>query len=380
MVTPICSSETLDPLIESIKEVREVCLDLEADSLYHYFEKVCLLQFTISKDDPADAAHFLIDPLANFELKPLFEVLKNKLLIIHGADYDLRLLWAKFRFSPTAIFDTMFAARLAGHTKFGLDALVQRYTGYQLDHGAQKADWSQRPLPQRLLSYAVNDTRFLPILTQKLREELTALGRVEWHHEQCQQLIEISAVDHRKDPVENWRIRNSSTLDRRSLAVLRELWKWRDKEAQRIDRPVYMIWHDQKLLEFVKWIFSHPHHNLESCPLLSKRWLSSRKHALEITLKRAWELPASEWPLPVPRGKRPIYDPEFNRHLKQLRLVRDKVGETFQLEPSILAPQAMLEAIVLCKPKRLEDFALIQKWLPWQTKLLGQIFLDALKS
>src|SRR3989338_8715442 len=110
------------------------------------------------------------------------------------------MLRSGFGFAPAAIFDTMLAARLAGHSSLGLDALVERYTGKHLDHGAQKADWSQRPLPPRLLNYAVEDTQYLPLLAQKLREELSALGRGEWHRQQCRQLIETSSMVRERDP------------------------------------------------------------------------------------------------------------------------------------------------------------------------------------
>ncbi len=290
------------------------------------------------------------------------------------------MLRADFDFIPSTIFDTMLAARLAGHLTVGLDALVERYVGKHLDHRSQKADWSQRPLLPRLLNYAVEDTCYLPVVTQKLREELSACGRTEWHRQQCQQLLKSSATSRIKDPKESWRIKGSFHLDRQSLAILRELWKWRDHEARRWDRPSYQVCSNEKLLELTAWARENPHQQLLQGPKLPKRWPSHCLHALSEAFKRAWALPESEWPLPPSRGKRPPYDPEFVSRLNRLRATRDAIAKNLHLESSILAPNAMLETIAARDPKTLEDFQTIEKWLPWQTEVMGGVFLEKLKE
>ena len=373
IVQPISQDKELEPLLQAIESAAEIYMDTEADSLHHYFEKICLLQFALSKDH-----HFLVDPLADLHLKPLFEVLSKKLLILHGADYDLRMLYANFRFVPAMIFDTMLAARLVGHSALGLEALVERYEGKHLDHGAQKADWSQRPLPPRLLKYAVEDTAYLPLITQNLRKELATLGRGEWHQQQCRQLIESCSTAPTKDLTEAWRIKGSSNLDRQSLAILRELWQWRDQEARTCDRPPFMVCHNEKLLQLTTWACEHPHGNIQHDPVLPKRWNPRRVQNLWAALQRVWALPESEWPLPLQRGKRPPYQPEFTLRLNRLRIARDQVAKNLHLEPSILAPNAILEMIASRIPKTLDDFKNMDRWLPWQTELLGPSFLQAM--
>jgi len=407
----IATSDGLKLLLQAIESAAEVFLDTEADSLHHYFEKTCLLQFTIPKRDSTDATHFLVDPLAKLDLAPLFESLKHKLLVLHGADYDLRLLQTDFKFMPGEIFDTMLAARLAGHTAVGLEALVTRYAGQKLDHGSQKADWSQRPLPPRLLDYAVNDTRFLPLIVERLREELAALGRVEWHRQQCAQLIESASVSRVRDHEDAWRIKGSFTLDRQSLAILRELWKWRDAEAREWDRPAFMVCHNERLLEWTAWAREHKdeggrmrdekknqeqenegagdrrassnfilHPSSFIPPRLPPRWRPSRVKSLQEAFQRAWTLPESEWPERPPKNRRPPYNPEFNMRMNRLRAARDAKAREINLDPSLLVPNAMLAAVVTLNPQRLEDFAGIERWLPWQTEVLGKPFLETLQQ
>ena len=101
-------------------------MDTEADSLHAYPEKLCLLQFSLESGD------YLVDSLAGLDLSELLGVLRNRELIFHGADYDLRMLRKTFHFVPAAIFDTMTAARLLGYKQFGLGHLVERHLGVRL--------------------------------------------------------------------------------------------------------------------------------------------------------------------------------------------------------------------------------------------------------
>jgi ribonuclease D len=376
----ICDREGLEPVLQKAAAADEIYLDTEADSLHHYAEKVCLIQLTVATADVLNPETFLIDPLSELDLAPLFEGLKSKLIIFHGADYDLRMLLKDFEFVPHAIFDTMLAARLAGQTGLGLDALVNRYTGQHLDAGAQKADWSQRPLPPRLLKYAMEDTHHLPLIYQKLREELSALGRLEWHRQQCAQLIELAVASRGKVREDPWRVKGSFDLDSQSLAILKELWMWRDQESQDWDRPPYMVCSNEKLIELVNWARNHPQGSLRSGPILPKRWPPRRFQALERALRQAWGLHSSEWPARAPRGKRPAYDPHFFARLNQLRAVRDAKAKELQLEPSILAPNAILESIAGKNPQNVEELAKTERWLPWQSEVFGNEFLNALKA
>lgn len=381
VLQPITRVEDLAQLIKAVEITSEVCLDTEADSMHHYFEKVCLLQFTLPHGNPSVPEHYLVDPLAQLDLKPLFDALKEKPLILHGSDYDLRLLKSTYDFSPIGVFDTMLAARLAGHPALGLDALVLRYTGLEMDHGAQKADWSQRPLSSRLLRYAVDDTRHLPLIAQKLREELGSLGRTEWHRQQCSQLVEAAATARPKDVSEAWRIKGSFDMDRQCLAILREIWKWRDSEARHWDRPPFMVWSNDKMIDLAYWARQNPNGNLEQQgPQLPPRWPTRRLRALLTALQTAWSLPPEEWPEPPARGKRPPFDAYFIPRIEKLKAARDALARDLKLEPSILAPNAVLEAIAGRNPTALGEFVTIEKWLPWQGELLGKNFIEALAS
>jgi ribonuclease D len=377
---PIQTADALLPLVAGVAAAPEVYLDTEADSLHHYFDKVCLIQITLPRAAGDEGDHYLIDTLAGLDLRPLFSALRDKLLVLHGSDYDLRVLRRDFTFVPAAIFDTMHAARLAGHTAFGLDALVRKYLGLALDHKIQKADWSRRPLTPRLLKYAVEDTAFLPRIARALREELEQLGRTEWHRQLCGQLIELSQAARDRDPDESWRIKGSFHLDRKALAILRELWRWRDAEAQRWDRPPFMVLGNEKLLELARWASHPPADRPDQGPELPRRWPPPVRRKLEAALARAAALPESQWPSPPARERRPASPPGFFERLKNIRAARDAIARDLRIDPAILAPQAMLEQIAALHPRHEDSFRTIDRWLPWQTEVLGGRFLEVMDS
>jgi len=215
----IDSDEKLTELVSRLRQVPWIALDTEADSLHAYPEKLCLVQITTPAGDE------LIDPLANINLEPLLAALGQHELIMHGADYDLRLFRKHHGFVPSTIFDTMLASRLLGIMQFGLNNLVAQHLGVTLDKGSQKADWAKRPLTEKMAVYARNDTHYLKELSDRLKAELEAKGRLGWQQESCARLIADCSQMRAIDPDLTWRIKGSNRLSRPAMAVLRELWR-----------------------------------------------------------------------------------------------------------------------------------------------------------
>ena len=239
----IDTEQKLERFLPILKATTWVAVDTEADSLHAYPEKVCLIQISTPSGDE------LIDPLAPINLGPLLEALSGHELIMHGADYDLRLLEKHHRFIPSAIFDTMLAARLLGLSQFSLSHLVEKYLGVKLEKGAQKANWALRPLTERMERYARNDTHYLRSLEEQLKTELKSKCRLAWHQESCTRLIEESTRERPPDLDLIWRIKGSHLLSAQALAVLRELWQWREKEAVRANRPPYFVISHESLIQ-----------------------------------------------------------------------------------------------------------------------------------
>src|SRR5206468_11911305 len=185
-----------------------VAVDTEADSLHSYREKLCLLQISIpapgstankvdtdqstasGRESARPVCDFMVDPLANTDLEPLRRALEAREIVLHGADYDLRMLRRGLNVVAKRIFDTLIAARLLGIREFSLAALVKRYFGLTLLKGSQKANWAQRPLPARMAEYAINDVHYLLPLADKLEAELVRSERRDWLRMLCLSSIE----------------------------------------------------------------------------------------------------------------------------------------------------------------------------------------------
>lgn len=321
----------LAALLPVIKSANWLAFDTEADSLHAYPEKVCLIQIsTVAGDE-------LIDPLSEINLDPLLEALNAHELIMHGADYDLRLLRKHHEFVPAAIFDTMFAARFLGERQFGLGALVEKWLGVKLDKGPQKADWARRPLTARMEHYARNDTHYLKPLADKLKLGLQQKGRLAWHEESCARLIVESAQLPVVDADSVWRIRGSSRLGRPALAVLRDLWQWREREALAAHRPPFFILAHEKLVALAAAAVAHK--PVE--PLLPPRLSPRRRDGLAAAIKIALQLSADRHPeILRPKGHRPT-EAELRRY-HELERRRNTHAHKLGIDPTLIASRATL--------------------------------------
>jgi ribonuclease D len=351
MVPLTDTPETLAEILPHLAPKRRLAVDTEADSLHCYFEKLCLIQISIPGRD------FLIDPLAPLDLLPLWRVWEGKELIFHGADYDLRLLRRAGCPRPACIFDTMIAARLVGINEFSYAALMERFFGVKIAKASQKANWARRPLSPQMVEYAVNDTHHLTNLRDLLDKELDRLDRRAWFEQLCERAVRASENDKEVDPEMLWRIPGSGHLRDRAAAVFRELWKWREEEAQRVDKPTFHILHSDLLVDAAI--------RLDTGQKIEFRHLrGARERKFLEAARRGLEMAASEWPKFERKPRLRPTKPQLAR-LDELKQQRDKAAEKLKLDPSLIAPKATLEGLAF-RPEET-----LPRLLPWQRELLG---------
>ena len=348
---PIATAAQLAELVKKIEAQDRVGVDTEADSLHSYREKLCLLQISLA------GADYIVDPLAAVDLALLSAVLAEKEIVLHGADFDLRLLRRSLNFTARRIFDTVIAARLLGIRQFSLAAMVERYFKVKLAKGSQKANWGRRPLPKRMLEYAGNDTHYLLPLADRLETELQHLGRLDWFQQTCQRAIELAAVSRTRDEDEMWRVSGSGALHGRAAAVLRALWQWREQEAAQADRPPFHILQNEELVRAAQSFAS------EKVPDY-RHFSPRRREAFRKAAQSALQLPEAEWPVSRRRlGTRPTA--ETVRRSEELRRRRDRAAKELDLEPAFVAARATLDAIAADETRA---SALL---VPWQRSALN---------
>ncbi len=397
MTNVIASNTGLPELLKKIDPADRVALDTEADSLHSYKEKLCLIQISVpsavtlsdaerSRGTASSAllrdgkpalptcggyvaaptslgitvrsvCDFIVDPLGNLDSEPLRHALQPKEIVLHGADYDLRMLRRGLNFTAVRIFDTVIAARLLGIREFSLAALVKRFFGVELHKHSQKADWAMRPLPPRMIKYALNDVHYLLPLAAKLEEDLDRLHRREWFRQSCERAIEVASTSRERSQDELWRISGAGALEPRTGAVLRALWQWREKEAEMADRPPFHILQNHELLKAAE--------SFTSGRVPDYKHFSARRRETFCEVARsALQLPQSEWPVMRHRSAiRPTAD--IVRRAEQLRARRDKSAGQLELEPPFVASRGTLEAIAT-DPEQATRLL-----VPWQRELIG---------
>jgi len=355
----------MDVLIGRIDATERVAVDTEADSLHNYFEKVCLIQLSLGEE------HYLVDPFAGLDLSGFLEALAVKPLILHGGDYDLRMMRASLGFrARREVFDTMIAAQLLGIEQIGLAALIERFLGVTIEKAGQKSDWSRRPLSAKQLSYAVNDTRFLEPLAGCLARELSERGRLEWHVQSCRAMVESTGRDKSRDPEDAWRISGAGWLTRRQLAYLRELWHWRDEHARRANQPPFKVLGNQQILELITWAESHPSAPLQQGPKLPRHIRGSLLTTLEKALARVAGMSQSQLPELRRRERREPPSAECLKRIDTLRGACARIAKELGIAASTLAPKAALESIAWSRPRTVDEIMESGGRLRWQAELL----------
>jgi ribonuclease D len=357
----------LEAALSGVAKHAQMAVDTEADSLHSYFDKVCLVQITAGEED------LIVDPLAGVDLKPFGELLANPDItkIFHGGDYDLRILHRDFGFVVRNLIDTSICAQLLGYEGLGLAALLDRHFGVKLNKTHQRADWSMRPLPQDMLDYAAMDTHYLIPLVEKLREELMALGRWTWALEE---FARLEGVRYREveDEGENWRkVKNIGALDRRSLAIVRGLYQWRDGLARKADRPPFKVMSNEMIVEISK---ARPLNvrDLALIKAVPRYHVDRYGRDLAGIVRQAMDIPEAE--LPEKSEPKPwIRDKALENRINRLKTVRDRVAKELKIDGSVLAPRHVLSAVAT--GGNLE----VPAMRDWQKQLLGDGFLKALQ-
>jgi ribonuclease D len=344
--------EKLEAFLPELRAAQWIALDTEADSLHAYPEKLCLIQISIAGSDR------LVDPLSRIPLEPFFEVLHQHELILHGADYDLRLMRRDCGFVPTKIFDTMLAARLLGCREFGLGSLVSKFLGVTLEKGPQKANWARRPLTPRMEDYAQNDTRHLKPLADILSAQLKERGQLAWHQQSCAQLVEECSILRSADPDQVWRLKGSHHLSPNGLGVLRALWHWREQEAIHANRPPYFILSPEVMVK----ISALAAGGLAYDPAIPSFLTARRRKGVVQAVTEG--LAAEEKPAPLRRKGHRLGESQ-KRRLIDLERRRNKRAEELGIDPTIVASRAMLVALAA------DWNGHVKELLPWQRDLMS---------
>ena len=365
--------DSLKNLARTIDKEKAIGVDLEADSMYHFKEKVCLIQMA------APGINVVIDPLIVKDLSPLKPIFKRRGVckIFHGADYDVRSLYRDFDIAINILFDTELASRFLGYSETSLEAVLKNKFDVVLDKKFQRKDWSRRPLPQDMISYAAKDATYLLPLAKKLTRELESLGRLRWVQEECEILSKVRPNTNNSGPL-YLHFKGAGKLNPRDLAVLETLLQYRRRIARKKDKPLFRIFGSRSLLELAE---KKPPNlkQLEKSRALSTKQISMYGPGIIDAIQDAMQIEQENLPV-YPRRKSSRVPLVVAGRVKALRSWRDEQVDRLALDPALICTKALMSTIAQQKPNKVSDLRAINEMKNWQKNEFGQGIVQVLKQ
>ena len=356
----------LQQLFDDLATQSRVAVDTESNSLHAFREQVCLVQFSTTNAD------YLVDPLVLRDLSILAPIFSNPKIekIFHAAEYDLICLRRDFNFSFANLFDTMQAARVLGYPAVGLDRLLGDKFKIQTDKRHQKANWAARPLTKEQIHYARLDTHYLFDLRDVLEKELREKGRLIFAKEDFERacLFEESKPKINGASWERFSARKDLSL--RELTILAYLCKWRDREAEKLNRPPYKVIMDDVFVLLAK---NPPEQKVDlSAVGLSEKQINLWGDGVLAAIRRGVGAPLVE------RRHTEAKNDAVLRRLEKLKVWRKNLGQEMGVESDVILPKPYLSALAENPPGNVEELALVMKGTPSRVEKYGSQILKVL--
>jgi ribonuclease D len=360
------TKQVLQKMMDDLVTQSRVAVDTESNSLHAFREQVCLIQITSSHTD------YLIDPLELRDLKLLAPIFSNPRIekVFHAAEYDLICLRRDFGFSFANLFDTMHAARVLGYPAVGLDRLLGDKFNVQMDKRHQKANWAARPLSKEQIHYARLDTHYLFNLRDALEQELRERNRWEFAKDDFMRACLLDEVK-QKTNGESWeRFSGRKDLSLRELTVMAHLCKWREKEAEKLNRPLYKVIMDDTLITLSK---NQAQQKVDlSAAGLSEKQIHLWGDAVLTAIRQGVSAPLVE------RRQVEAKNDAFLRRLEKLKLWRKSAGQEMGVESDVVLPKPYLSALAENPPKDADELAAMMKDTPSRVEKYGPQILKVL--
>lgn len=333
----VADPAALDACLDHLASVSVLAFDTEFVGEDAYRPELCLVQVATAEN------LYVIDPFAVGPLDEFWELLTDpaRATVVHAGREDIRLCYFAAGQPPAHVVDVQVAAGLAGLTyPIGYAGLVQELLGQRMSKGETLTDWRRRPLSASQIRYAYDDVRYLLPAWKKLGDRLKRQGRLKWADEEFATFVHKAVGDEASG--ERWRrVKGAGGLDRRGLAIVREVFGWRETFAKRVNRPARTLLRDDLLVEIARRA-PKAAEDLQSLRGLPR----GEPEAILEAVRRARALAPEEMPEPEPRD----HDPQHVVLLAQLLgVVLADLCSRYKLAPNLVASQSDLKAVVRAK-------------------------------
>lgn len=342
----------LDACLDHLASVSVLAFDTEFVGEDAYRPELCLVQVATAEN------LYVIDPFGCGPLDRFWALLTDpgRTTVVHAGREDIRICFFAAGKPPGHVVDVQVAAGLAGLTyPIGYAGLVQELLGQRMSKGETLTDWRRRPLSASQVRYAYDDVRYLLPAWKKLHDRLKRHGRLKWAEEEFATFTRKAIAD--EASAERWRkVKGAGGLDRRALAVVREVFAWRDAFAKRVNRPPRTLLRDDLVVEIARRS-PKAAEDLQSLRGLPR----GEPEAILEAVRRARALAPEELPELEPRD----HDPAHVVLLAQLLgVVLADLCSRNKLAPNLVASQSDLKAVVRAKAAGREpsDVPLTRGW------------------
>ena len=365
----VADADSLNQLVRALTPCPAVAVDTESNSLHAYRERVCLIQFS------TPAADYIVDPIKLPDLSALAPFFANPVQqkVFHAAEYDLICLRRDYQFECTNIFDTMSAARTLGWPQVGLAAILDSHFGVKMNKKYQRADWKRRPLTPEQLDYARLDTHYLVALRDKQLEALTASGRGPEVDEEFARLARpgVDSGNGAPDPPAFWRVKGARDLTPGQAAVLEALFAYRERQAERMDRPPFKIMGEATLMELARRAPRRAE-ELQGLPGMTPEQIHRHAHGVLEAIEQGLQAPAQRMPQAQrePDAVQDRYD--------RLHTWRKERARARGVESDVILPRTVLWALARRAPRTHGELVHIADLGPWRRETYGAEILALL--
>ncbi|CUS02854.2 putative ribonuclease D [Candidatus Promineifilum breve] len=351
--------------LRDLQAAPRLAIDLEANSMFAYRERACLIQISTANAD------YILDPLADLDFSPLGVIIANPAVekIFHAAEYDLILMGRDYGWQLSNLFDTMWAARILGYQQIGLANLLDKYFGLHISKRFQKANWCHRPLSAGELAYAQKDTHYLPALRDRLAAELDARGHTVEAAEIFAEQTHVRLPDNGFDPDGFWHINGAYDLAPAEQAVLKALYLFREREAKRRDAPHFKVLSDRTLLELAT---TAPTRTADLGRIHGMSEGQQQRYGRNILHVIA---EAADAPPPQPPKRQPRLPEAVLNRYDLLHRWRKARAQARGVESDVVMSRDSLWAIAKANPRTLDELQALNTLGPWRLATYGDELL-----
>ncbi|MBP3222891.1 MAG: HRDC domain-containing protein [Actinomycetaceae bacterium] len=368
-IPDITTRYTFNDHISQLKKAHgPIAIDTERADGKRYYPRAYLIQ--IKREN---SSTFLIDPIENAHNIPsLAHAIKQEEWILHDAPQDLPCL-SLIDLQPSRLFDTFIAGALLGLRRLSLQKMLEDILNVHIEKEHTAEDWSMRPIPQAMRSYAALDVEFLHPLRHELIEQLQRKERLSWVEEECTYILHQKP---RSAPKEPWRKlqKKYKITNRRSLAMLQLMWNTRDRLAQKRDiHPTRIISNEN--LAYLASKKPRSYGDVRSSKALRSQASRPYAQALSKDAKKAWALPENKLPslaLTYSHAN-PHVSKDKDAHIEILKHALKECASHTQINPRFLLTSSTIKDVAREEWKRSEDVENLLRThnvREWQIELL----------